>query len=520
MTQHHHIKVRIAPGTDPAKAVISGKVRHSNALQEQCESILSTFESGKQAEARKAYQALKQKYPNATLVKQLQALILYHDGRFSQAYRVIREILKQTPNNAGRLNFQGLIQRQLGMFEEAIESYRKAIEIKPDFADPYNNLAIINRYYGEIDKAIENFRRAISIKPDYPAAIYNLSCMKAYQLSDEEIAKAKDLLKKAENNEDRARCCFSLYNTYLNKEEHGKAFTYLKQGNDLIQKHLPIKKPLSTYVSEVKENFTRQFYENRILLTPQEKLPVFIVGMPRSGSSLLEQMLASHSKIFGLGESRSMPELLLSVDRRAETSLPLFMEEFGKLDRKTLQERMQTYLGSLPAVLAEYPVYTDKMLKNFKTIGFIKILLPNARFIHIKRHPLDNCLACFEKKFTSGHEYTYDLEVLGNYFLVYLELMDFWKDFFPDDICEVQYESLVREPESTLSDCLDFLGLKFESNCLEYHSNDRIVFTASTDQVREKINDRSIGKWLKFEKELKPLLKTLRDGGLDFTLPG
>ena len=321
MTQHHHIRVQIAPGTDPAKAVISGKVKHSNALQEQCESILSTYESGKQAEARKAYHALKQQYPRATLVRQLQALILYHDGRFTQAYQVIREILKETPNNAGRLNFQGLIQRQLGMFDEAVESYRKAIALKPDFADPYNNLAIIHRYYGEIDKAIENFRKAISIKPDYPAAIYNLSCMKAYQLSDEEIAITKALLSKAGNNDDKARCCFSLYNTYLDRQEHQKAFTYLRHGNDLIHRQLPVKKPLSTYVREVKDIFTPQFYENRIRLRPQEKQPVFIVGMPRSGSSLLEQMLASHSQIFGLGESRSMPELLLSIDRRAESNL-------------------------------------------------------------------------------------------------------------------------------------------------------------------------------------------------------
>lgn len=158
----------------------------------------------------------------------------------------------------------------------------------------------------------------------------------------------------------------------------------------------------------------------------------------------------------------------------------------------------------------DYEIYTDKMLKNFKTIGFIKTLLPNAKFIHIKRNALDTCLSCYEKKFSQGHEYSYDLVTLGAYYSSYLELMEYWKQLFPEDIHEVKYENLVLDNENIVRQCLAFMDLEMDKKCLEHHKNTRQVFTASTDQVREKINSDSIGKWKKFESQLQPLIQELK----------
>lgn len=497
------------------KTKISGNLNINNLMKERCEAILNDYQSGKKIAARKALDELRTSNPNSVMVKQLHTIILYRDGNFTAAYSKIRELLKLTPENISRLNLCGLIQRQLGMFDEAIESYQKAIRLNPSYAEPYNNMAIINRYYGEQDKAIKNFRKALDLDPAYTAAIYNLSCMKVYKPETQEIEQILKLLPRLSNRDDKVRCHFSLYNAYSKMADYTKAFAHLKQGNDLVYKTGAKRRPLSFYNMQMAKCFTREFIDKSPTLADFPKKPVFIIGMPRSGSSLLEQMLAAHPQVYGLGETKSMLKVLDSINARIEQNVPAFFRDFSSLSKSGLQEFINGYKKEVLPQAGDAPVYTDKMLKNFKVIGLIKVLLPNAIFFHIKRHPLDNCLSCYEKKFTNGHEYTYDLNVLGSYYADYLKIMDFWKKYFPEDIYDVQYENLVEDTETTLNGCLQFMQLEMHQDCLQYYTSERRVFTASTDQVREKINTASIGKWKHFEKQLQPLIASLKQGGID-----
>ncbi|MBN4075528.1 MAG: hypothetical protein COA71_06610 [SAR86 cluster bacterium] len=507
--KNNTIVVNVKSGSGQVKKIISGNLEIGNSLQNKCEEVLRQYGKGKKFYARKQVEFLLEKYPDSIIVKHLNVLILYRDKKYAVAYKHVKQVLKRVPKHVGLINMQGLMQRQLKLFDAAIASYLLAIKLNPKFADPYNNLAIIYRYFGKKDLAIHNFRKAIALNENYCAAFYNLSCIKGYKASKDEINIVVGLLKKLKITSDVVRCHFTLYNAYLSYGRKEKAFRHLEAGNTMLAQRFAKRKPLKVYVEELKENFDTSFYKNRIHLEPFYKVPYFIVGMPRSGSSLLEQILSSHSEIYGLGESKSMTDTLLSLDSHVESNISLFTSAFDKLNSSDLNKIVENYRNKIQGEVGGLSIYTDKMLKNFKFIGFIKMLLPNAKFIHIKRHALDNCLSCYEKKFTQGHEYTYDLKMLGGYYSAYIELMEYWKSIFPEDIYEVNYEELIHDSEKVITQCLGFMNLELEKSCLEFYKSKRLVFTASTDQVRDKINTRSIGKWEKFETQLQPLIQEL-----------
>jgi tetratricopeptide (TPR) repeat protein len=515
--ENNTIVVNVKAGVGASTTSISGKLDVKFTVQAQCEKILASYDQGKKRHARLEVKKLLEIYPNDKNVQKLYIWILFKDRLFVEAYKKIKVLLNKFPEEVFLINLQGLIQRQLDLFEDAMNSYKQAIELNPDYADSYNNLAIIYRYFGQKDLAIQNFRKAIAINNQYCAAFYNLSCMKGYELTKKEINTVKGLLTKVSSSDDIVRCHFSLYNAYLSKGDNTKAIKHLKLGNDRLSLSFGKKKPLLQFVKAIKKNYDLDFYKNYIKLQPFYKSPFFIVGMPRSGSTLLEQILSSHPKVYGLGESKIMPKILFEIDPHIESNIPKYLDAFKKLDSGELKEKVDQYKNKIQHELVGGEIYTDKMLKNFKFIGFIKILLPNAKFIHIKRNALDNCFSCYEKKFTQGHEYTYDLTDLGEYYSAHIELMEYWKSIFPEDIHEVKYEELVLDSKNVIKTCLEFMNLKMDKACLEFYRNERRVFTASTDQVREKINKKSIGKWKKFKKELQPLIDELNKGGVDLS---
>lgn len=488
---------------------VSGQLNRSGFVLGKCEEVLEDYEKGKIKQALQNFKSLLEKYPNSISVNRLKVLLLYRNKKYKEAYKEIKKTLKLTPKNSSALNMRGLIQRKLNLFDEAIYSYRLAIQIKPDFAEPYNNLAIIYRYYGEKDLAVKNFRKAIAINESYCSAFYNLSVVSSYNFTKKEKSKLKNLLPNLKNVKDIIRCHFSLYNVYLKDAKYKEAFYHLNQGNSLEFLNYKNKRSLKEYVKEAKQNFDLNYLKQSHKLEPFNKSPFFIVGMPRSGSSLLEQILSLHSSVQGLGETQAIPDMLVSINPYVDVKFKTFFDGFNKLNEQQLSKKLNIYKKKIIEETKGFEVYTDKMLKNFKTLGFIKILLPNAKFIHMKRNAIDNCLSCYEKKFTNGHEYASDLKYLANYYSAYLELVEYWKSLFPSDIHEVNYEDLIYDSEKVVKQCFEFMSLKMDMKTLEYYKSKRAVFTASTEQVREKISNRSIGKWKKFEKELQPLIQEL-----------
>lgn len=487
----------------------------TGSLKEKCQSVLQKYLLGEKSYARQEAHAIYKKHPGSIAAAHLWTMILYKDYRFKEAYAAVKKILEKSPDDANKYNLCGLIQRNLLLFDEAIASYKKAVELKPTFADPYNNMGIIYRYSGEREKAIKSFLKALALNPGFVSARYNLACMKGYVFSKEEISLVEKQREKLELPEDKARSDFTLYNALLKNNEFDRAFFYLEEGNRILFNNSKSPHILPGYAKIIIERFDENYGANLKKLGPISKKPIFIVGMPRSGSTLLEQILSSHSNVAGIGESHAMPKLIHSVYRKLEADTETFVKVFAETDEKQLEYLIREYEEKALQYVKNEAFFTDKMLNNFKYIGFIQSLIPQARFIHIKRNPIDTCLSCFEKKFTTGHEYTYDLDTLAKHFIAYSDLMKHWLKLYPELIYEINYEDIVSDTESQVRNCLSFLGLRMQKSCLEYYKNDRNVYTASTDQVREKINSNSIGKWRRYEKQLAPLVKRLSKAGID-----
>ena len=487
----------------------------TSSLKQKCQAILENYLQGKKVQARQEAAAICKKNPGSLITLHLMTVILYKDGRYREAYREVKKILRKTPDDASRLNLCGLIQRHMMLFDDAIASYQKAIRHKPDFADPYNNLGIIYRYYGDKEKAIRNFRKALDLNPRFASARYNLACMKGYKFSQDEIRLVERQRQEFKLPEDKARLNFALYNAYIKNNEYNRAFAYLEEGNKIIHNNNKVAHALPAYTKEVIKGFDENYAASMQKLAASAEIPVFIVGMPRSGSSLLEQILSSHSNVVGMGESRAMPKLIHTIYRKIEDDTPGFLRTFAEADRKQLENHVEEYEKKALQYVKTESFYTDKMLNNFKYIGFIQGLMPQAKFIHIKRNPMDTCLSCFEKKFTNGHEYTYDLQTLADHFIAYRDLMAHWTRLFPGLIYEINYEDIVSDTKAQIKECLAYLGLRMQKSCLEYYKNKRHVYTASTDQVREKINADSIGKWRRYETELAPLQERFTRAGIE-----
>lgn len=487
----------------------------NQSLRQKCQEILKKYIQGDKARARLEANAIYKKHPGSSVTAHLVTMILYKDNRFQEAYSEIEKLLQKTPEDSIRFNLCGLIQRQLLLFDEAITSYQKAIELKPTFADPYNNMGIIYRYYGEREKAIKSFHKALALNPRFASARYNLACMKGYVFTKEEISLVESQRNEFNLPEDKARVDFTLYNALLKNNEFERAFAYLEEGNKTLFNNNKVRHVLPGYSKKVIAFFDEDYAAKLIKLSPTSKNPIFIVGMPRSGSTLLEQILSSHSNVAGIGESNAMPKLIHSFYRNLEADAEIFIKNFAVADKKQLEYLRDGYEERVFQHVKSENFITDKMLNNFKYIGFIQSLFPHAKFIHIKRNPMDTCLSCFEKKFTSGHEYTYDLATLGDHYIAYENLMKHWLRLYPEMIHEMNYEDIVSDTESKIKNCLSFLGLRMQKSCLEFYKNERNVYTASTDQVREKINSNSIGKWRRYEKQLAPLVNKFSKAGIE-----
>lgn len=457
-------------------------------------------------------------------------LVLCHEGRHSEAEVLLREAVKLNPEFSEALNNLGFTLQERNEMDEAQELYLRALKIKPEYPEALNNLGVVYRYQQKATAATIVFKNAIRLQPDYALAYYNLSCTKGYELTESEVTAMSDLIEKSDQVADVASLCSGLYNYYSAKKRYHNAFAYLQRGNDAKFKAIGYDGSAEKNIAIIRDSFDEDYLKRLVKMKASaaeaqpldeevveqalEPSPVFIVGMPRSGSSLLEQILTSHPGVAGLGESQSMLMALLRMGKSLRRDVRSYFLQFPKADESRRVKVLEEYHDVIREDVAGKQVYTDKMLTNFMYIGFIKNLLPNAKFLHITRHPMATCFSCYEQYFTRGHEYSFDLEVLARYFIEYEKLMVHWQQLFPEDVLEVRYEELVFDTAPAVQKCLEFIGLEMHENCLKFYDSDRTVMTASTDQVREKIFTGSNEKWKPYKKQLAVLEEGLSLGDL------
>jgi len=421
-----------------------------------------------------------------------------------------REVLKLEPDKAeSHILFASAI-GMVGDHAEAIRAYEKALQIAPNKAGAACGMAHHQKTIGLQDEAIASYRRAIAMKPDHAEAYWSLANLKTFRFEDGEIATMEALLAdESLPDESRSQLHNALGLHFEACKEYDRAFSHFRECNRcrrLLETYDPV--DTEETCGRIIETFTPEYLEERERAPAAEITPILVVGLPRSGSTLIEQILASHSQVDGTHElsdlQRTVQAICQSVHRRKrfpEALTNLSVDGWRKLGLEYL-ERTRIHRGTAP-------FFVDKNPNNFIYAGVLSIALPNAKIIDARRHPLDSCFGSFKQLFASGQPFTYDLTELGEYYLQYRRLMDHWHKVLPGFILEVHYESVVADLETQVRRILDFCGLPFEEGCLRFHETERAVKTASSEQVRRPIYSSSVNLWRNYEPHLEELIQVL-----------
>lgn len=429
--------------------------------------------------------------------------------RLQQAAEQFRRALAINPNLPQVHDNLGSVLNELDRPDEASACYRRAIEIDPGYAQAHSNLGVLFKEQGKLGEAVSCFQRAVEIDPAFSKAHYNLTTLRKHGAGDPDIAAMEALADNpATAREDAFNLCFSLGSVYHDMGSHDRAFEYLARGNALKRQSIDfnieiLEKLAQDTIGMFSEAFLSQFEGAGC---PSE-LPVFIVGMPRSGTSLVEQILASHHAVHGAGELRNLD--WAATPQALGSALP-FPHCLGELDNDGWTKLGEAYVDAVRKLAPTKQRIVDKMPANYFYIGLIRLAMPNARIIHCVRDPVDTCFSCYRILFSEGlQHFSYDLVELGRNYRQYRQLMRHWHTVLKGRILDVPYEGVVADPEDWARRLVDFCGLEWDDACLEFHKTDRPVRTASAAQVRQPIYKTSMQLWRRYERHLGPLLDEL-----------
>ncbi len=470
----------------------------------------AALQSGQAEEATNLLQAAESVRPGDPDTCNNLGLALSNLERFEDAVTAFRRALAMRPNHAITLNNLGVALRRSGDVGEALAVFRQAIEIKPDFAGAYGNLGKALRASGKLDAAAAAHRRSLEIRPGHAETYRSLTTIKTFVSEDDDMVAMRGLLASPSLGDSEAmNLCFGLGKAYQDIGDFERAFYYYARANRLkratLRYDITADEDLAERIASVFDSplITRQGGNG----CPSEA-PVFVLGMPRSGTTLVEQILVSHSKVHGAGELEALGRLVRGPGALSEGGGG-FPETAAELDPDEPLRLGQSYVEALRRRAPNAARITDKMPVNFLYIGMIRLILPNARIIHCVRDPVDTCLSCYQTLFSGNQDFSYDLGELGRYYRLYARLMDHWRGLLPGRIHEVRYEDVVADQRRQSERLLAFCGLEWEDGCLSFHNTERPIQTASASQVRQPIYTRSVQRWKPYRRHLGPLLEAL-----------
>lgn len=456
--------------------------------------LIHLYNSGRLAETERACRQMLQDYPESVLVSNVLGSALQAQGKFEDAVEAFDDAIRLMPDFAEAHSNRGNALKGLGRLQESVASYDKAIELKPDLADAWHNRANALKDQGQLGEAISSYEEAVRIRPGFAEAHRSLCALKTFEAGDPQIEIMERLLAETALHESgRTEILFALAKAQEDLGEHDRCFEYLEQGNRLR------KQALKYSIDEDAGLFARirELASTEIgvasVMEPVSVTPLFIVGMMRSGTSLVEQILASHSDVHGAGELETMNQLILP----GLSSVDIDAVRTG-------------YLDGLSALGAREKIITDKMPLNFRWIDIILAALPEARVIHVTRDPRAVCWSIFKHYFPDeGNAYAYDLQDLVEYYALYADLMSLWRERHADRIYDLSYEALTENQEQETRELLSFCDLEWQDQCLDFHETRRAVKTISATQVRRKMYQGSSEAWRNYERHLQPLIDGL-----------
>jgi tetratricopeptide (TPR) repeat protein len=465
-------------------------------------------------DAELLYAKLLQLAPDYDLARYEYVQVLLDRHRHVLALEELEKLLRAEPGNRSYRTAYATARVGLGDTAGAVARYRELLAETPRAAELHLSLAHALKTLGRREDAIASYRAATELRPAYGDAYWSLANLKTYRFGDEEIA-AMRAGEAAPGTavDDRAHLCFALGKALEDGAEYGGAFGYYERGNAL-------KKSQSRYRAEFTERNARaqaevctaEFFAVRQGWGCPSEEPIFIVGMPRAGSTLIEQILASHSQVEGTME---LPEVLRTAadlqGRQNEDAPPRYPGVLRELSAASFRQLGERYLADTRVYRSGRPRFIDKMPNNFRHLGLIHLMLPNARIIDARREAMACCFSNFKQLFASGQEFTYSLEDIARYYRAYVQLMAHWDAVLPGRVLRVQHEELITDFEPQVRRILEFCGLPFEAACLEFYKTERSVRTASSEQVRQPIFTEGLDQWRRFEPWLEPLRAALGD---------
>jgi tetratricopeptide (TPR) repeat protein len=452
--------------------------------------------------------------PDYRVARQEYAGVLIELHKYQSARQQLDELLKTEPDNRLFKTLYATSSVGLGEHERAIAIYRELLLGTPADADLHLSIAHAQKTLGQRQQAIESYRRAAALRPGFGDAYWSLANLKTYRFTGEELSQ----LRAAESAPtttlaDRYHLCFALGKALEDRGEFAESFRYYELGNAL-------KRSESRYSVEIIENNTRQqievctaeLFASRRGCGAQDPDPIFIVGLPRSGSTLLEQILASHSLVEGTQELANIQQTVTTLrGRDPDPNNPRYPRILTHTSADDFRQLGEQYLADTRIYRSSKPFFIDKMPNNFRHLGLIHLMLPNARIIDARREPMACCFSNFKQLFANGQEFTYGIEDIARYYRTYLELMRHWDRVLPGRVLRVHHEDVVDDLEGNVRRMLDFCGLEFEPQCVEFHKTERSVRTASSEQVRQPLFREGLDQWRHFEPWLGPLKSALGD---------
>ena len=428
-------------------------------------------------------------------------------GQLDKAKKSFKNILNMEPKNGLIWAEYGTVLTKLANYDEGRDAYLKALEFKPDSPRVHLSLGHVYKTMGEIDNSIDSYKNTILQNNLSGEAYWSLANLKTYSFSENEIKDMEDTLKGDMSDIERSQMHFALGKAYEVKKDFDKSFKNYYEGNK-------VKKGLIKYSSDdttdntkrILNFFNKENIQKLAKSSTGDRDPIFVLGMPRSGSTLVDQIISSHSKVDGTQELPNIIKIAAELNTNNQKNYPEVLKE---LDESKLSNLGKDYISETAWARDSAPFFIDKMPNNFIHIGLIKTILPNAKIIDTRRDPMDTCFSCFKQFFARGQLFTYSLEDLGNYYTDYIRAMNHWHNVYGKDIYTVHYDNVINETEETIRELIDYCELPFEKECLEFYNSSRPVKTPSAEQVRQPIYKSGLNYWKNYEKHLLPLKKII-----------
>ncbi len=513
-------------------------------LQKELEQGIEFHKAGRAEDAERVYRSVLTKVPNQPDALNLLGVLAMEAGNHEAAFDFLGRAVQARPKDPAVLNNYGNALSLVRRFEEASEHLERAVAINPNMADSWLNLGRNLNSSGQPLRAIQCFERLQKLRPDGTSAqagmaramlelgrtteaeaaareiieknpkaaagYVNLANTRKFKAGETEIDAIEEQLADGDTARKEFRgLYFAAAKIYDDVGRYDEAFKYYDAANKLAEGTYE-RADLEKSYADLKKTYTRKFFAERDNFGISSDRPVFIVGMPRSGTTLLETIIGSHPQAFPAGELETIKRL------EREMGMLVFKDEGVQKNARQLTWVGSEVLGNryLDAIdrKARSDVairVTDKMPHNFQSVGFIAMMFPNARIIHSKRNPMDTCLSCWMQNFNDSHTYSRNLADAGHHYRQYLDLMAHWHEVLPGRILDVAYEDLVGNQEETSRKIIDHIGLPWDDACLQFHKLERTVLTASVWQVRQPIYKQSAGRWKNYEAHLGPLRKAL-----------